>query len=219
MLKRYIHQVATVFPDPAREGDAMAPLVAALPPRVVRRMSRLGILLNHVLKGMPVGVDSTLIYATTFTETGALETYLRSFPYASPTAFQTSIHPGGVEQALILDQREVGTFIPLAGKDTLVASALQCALLSDSEDVVLCGGEEAGTWLRDYALSYPVSYAYAIHLSIREEGSLGCITWSATEGCTQDKLPAADLFAARMKAAEDMILGDRWVGRFAVTWA
>lgn len=197
----------------------MAPLMATLPPRAVRRMSRLGILLSHVLREMPIGIDSTLIYATTYTETGALEAFLRSFPFASPTAFQTSIHPGGVEQALILDQRAVGTFIPLAGKENLVAGALQCALLSGTRDVILCGGEEAGTWLRDYGLSYSHSYAYAIHLSTQEEGARGCITWNVAKGCPQDEIPTAYSFAVRMQAAETMVLGDPSVGRFSVTWA
>src|SRR5947199_274737 len=73
--------------------------------------------------------DDALIYASTFAETRSLEDYLTSFPTASPLLFQTSIHPGAVQQVLIGRQQPVGRFWPLTGRRRLVEHALLTALL------------------------------------------------------------------------------------------
>jgi hypothetical protein len=219
MPERHIHAFAGVFPDPADERATLAPIKDGMPPRAVRRMSRLGILLHHVLRGMPVGVETTLIYATTHTETHALESYLASLPYASPTAFQTSIHPGGVEQALILQQQPVGVFLPLAGESDLPLQALRCALTDTAADVIVCGGEEQGSWLQDFNLAYPYSFACALHLSTRAAGSLGTVAWDPAAAADGLPRPSLRTFARQLHDRQNLSLGGPSLGRCTITWS
>src|SRR5262245_32828036 len=64
-----------------------------------RRMTQLGMLVGAALEELVPQPDDAVVYASAFAETRALEGYLDSFPSASPTLFQTSIHPSAVQQA------------------------------------------------------------------------------------------------------------------------
>ena len=83
-------------------------------------MTVLGMLVGAALGDLRPGAEDAVVYATAFGESRALEAYLDSFPEASPTQFQTSIHPSGVQQALVgLNVRQAavaGEGSPLAGK-------------------------------------------------------------------------------------------------------
>ena len=50
---------------------------------------------------------------------------------------------------MITRQLPVGEFFPLTGRGHLVAQALQAAMLAHAPRVLVCGGEERGTWLLD----------------------------------------------------------------------
>ena len=134
------------------------------PRGATRRMTQLGLLLGHVLLDLEPTADDTIIYASRFGETRALEAYLESFPAASPTLFQTSIQPSGVQQVLIGRQQPLREFWPVTGHEQLVAQALTCSLLAPSRRVILCGGEERGTWLLEQGVASARSFAFALAL-------------------------------------------------------
>ena len=183
MINRTIQSFSAYFPDPADQKEDMAALTADLNKRAARRMSTLGKLLWAVLRDQPVDPATTIIYGTTYTEANALESYLDSFPYASPTAFQTSIHPGGLEQALILDKRAAGPIFPLAGGKDLFARMLVTAFSCGAPEVLVCGGEEMGNWLADFGLAAPRSFAFSMRLGSEPDNrGLGSIQWDPQPG-------------------------------------
>jgi hypothetical protein len=105
-----------------------------------------------------------VVYASTFGETRALESYLDSFPGASPTLFQTSIHPSAVQQGRVVRQKAVREFFPVAGGQHLVLQALLTALLEPTGRSILCGGEERGSWLRERGLGATRTFGFAATL-------------------------------------------------------
>ncbi len=174
-----------VWTEPSLNDEAaFAELKSEFPGRSARRMTRLGMQMSHVLRAMPITEASSLVYATSYSETCTIEKFLDSFPYPSPQAFQTSIHPGGVEQYLIQNKQAVREFLPLAGKSDLLFRALSTSLLCQSETVILCGGEERGTWLSDTGVSSEANYAWALELQAEtQSGAIGEIRW---QGLAED---------------------------------
>ncbi len=174
MLERFIQAVRTDAPEAEEAAATRVRLKDRFAPGVVRRMTQLGLFVGAVLGELQPGEDDALVYATQFGEGRALEGYLDSFPSASPTLFQTSIHPSGAQQGLIGRQRSVREFFPLAGGNQLVATAAQAALLAHAERVLFCGGEERGTWLVPHAAASDRAFAFAIALTRAEgPGALG----------------------------------------------
>jgi hypothetical protein len=153
--------------DPAVTRDR---LKDCFPRGATRRMTQLGMLIGSVLSPHSPAEDDTLIYASEYAETRALEGYLDSFPSASPTLFQTSIHPSAVQQLLIQRQQPVRTFFPLTGGRQLIRQALQIAVLSETPRVLLCGGEERGTWLLEHNAASAETFAFAIALTKDRSG-------------------------------------------------
>jgi hypothetical protein len=133
-------------------------------------MTLLGMLVGGAMGGLPLVTDETVVYASVFGEGRALEDYLVSFPGASPTLFQTSIHPSGVQQGLIGRQQSVSELFPLAGGPRLVLPALLTAMLAPGTAAILAGGEERGTWLLEARATSDRSFAYAVRLA-REPGT------------------------------------------------
>lgn len=160
MFNLYLKSIAFTKLSPNCEQEEFASLCAQFPKKKIRRMSKLGILVTQVLKDLCI-TNQPLVYATQYTESRALEKYLDSFPDASPTQFQTSIHPGGVEQALIYYQQPVSELIPLAGGVNLVPIVCQQLFISSSNEILLVGGEESGTWLREFGIAASYSFAFA----------------------------------------------------------
>ncbi len=168
---------------------------AGFSPNAARRMTRLGLLLGHVLRDFTPGPEDAVVYATTFAEALTTERYLGSFPAASPLFFQTSIHPSAVEQVLINRLLPVRELTPMAGQEGVGAQALATALLSPGPRVFLCGGEELGTWLGDIGACSPVAFAFALELAGPGDpagATLGEIAWTPGEG---GGAPAGDLRA------------------------
>ena len=147
MLERHLHALSVADVGGEDLAATRERLKDRFPRGATRRMTQLGMLIGAALEEMAPRPDDALVYASAYAETRALEDYLDSFPTASPTLFQTSIHPSAVQQALITRQLQIGEFFPLTGRAHLVAHALQAALLSPADRVLLCGGEERGTWL------------------------------------------------------------------------
>lgn len=161
------------------------------PKNATRRMTQLGLMLGSVLEPLAPGADDALVYASTFAEARTLEAYLDSFPAPSPTLFQTSIHPSAVQQNLILRQRAVREFFPVAGGQDLPARALLVAMLCEAPRVLLCGGEERGGWLLDHHQASARAFAFALALSTSPEGALGRISLSSV--ATDTDLQASGL--------------------------
>ncbi|MDF9833630.1 hypothetical protein M2103_001862 [Ereboglobus sp. PH5-5] len=165
MLERHIITLRT---DDAGHEDAAATrerLKAGFPPGAVRRMTQLGMLMSTILNDLAPAPDDAIVYASQYAEGRTLETYLESFPTASPTGFQTSIHPGAVQQGMIRRAQPAGDFFPMAGRDYLVGQSLLTALLAPAARVVLCGGEERGTWLATIDGASERAFAYGMILA------------------------------------------------------
>lgn len=165
MLERYITRLAT--DDGSLEESAVTRerLKSRFAPGATRRMTLLGMLVGSVLEGFSIQEADTLVYASAFGESRALEAYLDSFPEASPTLFQTSIHPSGVQQGLVGRQRSIHQLFPHAGGRALPSCALRTAFLATSNRVILCGGEERASWMTERGVASDRTFAYALALS------------------------------------------------------
>jgi hypothetical protein len=171
MLERVITALQTADPGPEEPAATRARLKEAFPTGAARRMTQLGMLVGAALDALGPQPDDAVVYASRFGESRALEAYLDSFPGASPTLFQTSIHPSGVQQGLIVRQRATAEVFPIAGSPAQVAQALLAALLSPAGRVLVCGGEERGTWLADHRAASERTFAFALALSTRPAGT------------------------------------------------
>jgi len=176
-MQRFIHQLRVEQAPPAETAvEARERLGARFPRGATRRMTHLGMLLGATLDGLTLTADDAVVYATTYAETRALEDYLASFPAASPLLFQTSIHPGGIQQVLIGRQQPAARLWPLAGRNRLVEQALLTAVLEPANRVILAGGEERGTWLLEHRLASDRAFAFALLLDHETEGALGSVS-------------------------------------------
>ncbi len=175
MLERFIHALSLADVGAEEIAVTRERLKEHFPRGATRRMTQLGLLVGRALDELVPRPDDAVVYASAYAETRALESYLDSFPSASPTLFQTSIHPSAVQQALIGRQHAVGEFFPLTGRAHLVAHALQTALLSPAPRVLLCGGEERGTWLLEQQLASDRSFAFALALTADPTAALARI--------------------------------------------
>ncbi|MEO7414005.1 MAG: hypothetical protein ABIZ81_11680 [Opitutaceae bacterium] len=197
MLERYLHALSLC--DVADEDPAVTRerLKDRFPRGATRRMTQLGLLVGVALDELTPLADDTVVYASAFAETRALEGYLDSFPSASPTLFQTSIHPSAVQQALIGRQHAIRDFFPLTGRAHLVMQAVQTALLSRAPRVLLCGGEERGTWLLQQKVASDRSFAFALALSAQSSGAIARISLSPIPDPTAvDECSLHDFFSA-----------------------
>src|SRR4051812_39076951 len=184
MLEAYLHALSLCDigdEDPAVTRDRLKDRFAR---GATRRMTQLGLLIGTALDELVPQPDDAVVYASAFAETRALEGYLDSFPSASPTLFQTSIHPSAVQQALIGRQHAVREFFPLTGRAHLVMQAIQTALLAPAPRVLLCGGEERGSWLLKQGVASDRSFAFAVSLSANPTGALARVSLSPLVGPT-----------------------------------
>lgn len=217
MTERFIHFVRTELP-PADETavTARTRLADKFPRTALRRMTHLGLLLGSALDGAPLGPEDALVYASSYAETRALEDFLASFPLASPLLFQTSIHPGGVQQVLIGRQQSIARLWPHAGRGRLLEQALTSALLEPAAHVAFAGGEERGSWLLDAGMASSVAFAFAVVLNREPDNALGRI--SCTPGTTADEpCPTLEIFA-RALADHDFLHWHGAGGRWLLEW-
>jgi len=195
MIERTI--LALHLEDPGVEEPAATRerLRALFPRGATRRMTQLGLLLGSVLEPLRPAEDDALVYATGFGESRALHDYLATFPTASPTLFQTSIHPSAVQQVLVARQQPVREFFPFGGRAQIVAHAAQAALLSPAPRAILCGGEERTLTVGDSRTASAVGFAFALALGTARAGSLG------TLGLAESPEPAGELALPEFFAA------------------
>ena len=218
MIERYLHHVRVELPAPDEAAaGARTRLADKFPRTALRRMTHLGLLLGSTLEGTGLGPDDALVYASTFAETRALEDFLSSFPAASPLLFQTSIHPGGVQQVLIGRQQPIARLWPLAGRDRLVEQALLTALLEPAPRVALSGGEERGSWLLEHGMASARAFAFTAVLARDPAGAAGRVTF-IPGSVSDDPCPSLENFATAL--ADHRLL--RWsgaVGTWSIDWS
>lgn len=216
MLTAYIQAVQIEDPGDEEPAATRERLKDRFPRGATRRMTQLGLLVGSVLEPLSPGRDDTLVYTSEYGETRALEGFLDSFPGASPTLFQTSIHPSAVQQFLIQRQQAVRSFFPMTGRELLVAQALQVALLAPTPRVLLCGGEERGTWLLQNRAASERTFAFGLALS-REPGvAIGEISLSPTDPAP-GQLSLARFFQA-LKEREPLLLDAAPGQRLTLSW-
>lgn len=182
MLERYIQAVQTDDPGAEEPAGTRERLKTRFAPGAVRRMTQLGMLVGALVSELQPAADDSVIYVSQFGESRALEGFLDSFPAASPTLFQTSIHPSAVQQALIARQQPLRELLPMAGGPQMVAHAVLAALMTPGPRSVLCGGEERGTWLLERAAASARTFAFALLLTTeRPVDATGRITLAASD--------------------------------------
>jgi len=150
--------------------DARARYSSVFPGRSSRRMTHLGMLITMCLSKLKVSKETPVIYASAYGESETLERFIDSFPAASPAAFQSSIHPSAVEQALIPGKQVIDRFYPITCGPDLVGKGLECCFVLGEAEVILLGGEERGDWLCAHNLASHDSFAFGLQLSHQKEG-------------------------------------------------
>lgn len=171
---RFVQYVAVQRPPPTESAaEARERLRDLFPRTALRRMTHLGMLVGASLKDVPLRPEDAMVYASSYAETRAMEDFLSSFPTASPLLFQTSIHPGSVQQVLIGRQQPVARLWPLAGRSRIIEQALTIALLESAPRVIVAGGEERGTWLLQQGAASGDAFAFALVLSPERSGAVG----------------------------------------------
>lgn len=209
MTERFIHHLKVELPAPEETAaGARVRLAEKFPRTALRRMTHLGLLIGSSLEGAPLGPEDALVYASTYAETRALEDFLLSFPAASPLLFQTSIHPGGVQQVLIGRQQSIARLWPLAGGARLAEQALLTAFLEPALRVALVGGEERGTWMLEHGMAAARPFAFAAILTREAMGAIGRVTFVSGPGGSEATCPTLENFAVAL--AERRPLG--WQG-------
>ena len=207
MLERYLHALSLADPGNEEPAATRERLRERFPRGATRRMTQLGLLVGAALDELAPRGDDAVVYATAYGESRTLEGYLESFPTASPTLFQTSIHPSAVQQAMITRQQPVGEFFPLTGRAHLVAQAVQTALLSPAPRVLLCGGEERGTWLLEQGVASDRAFAFALALGTEPAGALARIALAPQAGVAMAFPLAAFFDVLTGRQPRDQIVG------------
>jgi len=183
MLERRIQAIVTDDTGSESPSGTRERLKGRFPNGGARRMTTLGMLVGNALAHLGPAEEDAIVYASGYAESCTLEGFLASFPTPSPTLFQTSIHPSAVQQLLIGRQTAVREFLPLSGGSLLGFHALRAALLSNAPRVLLCGGEERGTWLLEHGLASDRTFAFAAALAPAEGGGgLGRIGLARAKG-------------------------------------
>lgn len=218
MSELYLQRTAVWTEPTTNDAEALAALKAGFPGRSARRMTRLGMQMSQVLRQLEVNEACSLVYATSYSETRTIEKFLDSFPFPSPQAFQTSIHPGGVEQFLIQNKLSIAEFFPLAGERDLLIRALDTALLCSGERVVICGGEERGTWLIDSGVSSELNYAWAVEAQTKaNDATIARLAWQGLAEAEGDVSIVPDFIEA-LQAQSDYCYHAPNCGQLELVW-
>jgi hypothetical protein len=181
MLEAYLHALASEDVGLEDLTTTRERLKERFPRAATRRMTQLGLLVGSLLDQLHPAENDTVVYASGYAESRALESYLESFPTASPTLFQTSIHPSAVQQLLIARQQPIRQLFPMTGGANLVPNALQVALLAPSPRTLVCGGEERGTWLLEHGIASERTFAFAFSLQRESAGALAYLSLDFVE--------------------------------------
>lgn len=181
MIEKSILYSRIWLPD-SDSAERQAELKEMIPRRSARRMSQLGKVVYWLLDPNTPTEQDALVYGTTYAENRALGKYIEGLPHAaSPTLFQTSIHPSAIQQALIARQQPLRSLIPMAGEASGLFEKMCFAALHRSEaQAWLVLGEEAGECLVEYGLASDSTWGIAVCLGPKgAQESLGSVRWSS----------------------------------------
>lgn len=219
MLERYL--LALSLADAGDEDPSITRerLKDRFPRGATRRMTQLGMLVGGALEELAPQADDAVVYASSFAETRALEGYLESFPTASPTLFQTSIHPSAVQQALIGRQHAIREFFPMTGRAHLVVQAIQTAMLSPASRVLVCGGEERGTWLLQQGVASGRSFAFALALARKPTGALAKVALASASSDAPPREFSLGEFFSVLKNRQPLDFVGAADVRLTLTWS
>jgi hypothetical protein len=198
MIERFLHHVRVELPEPAETAaGARNRLADKFARTALRRMTHLGLLIGSVLDGVKLDPEDALVYASTYAETRALEDFLTSFPEASPLLFQTSIHPGGIQQVLIGRQQPIARLWPLAGRNRIIEHALLTALMEPAARVAFVGGEECGSWMLEQGMAARRAFAFAALINREYADAVAKITFTPCNHSDGD-CPSLENFAVAL---------------------
>ena len=88
MVERYLQSLSIADASNEDLAGTRERLKDRFPRGSTRRMTQLGLLVGAALDELSLQAGDTIVYASAFAESRALESYLDSFPSASPTLFQ-----------------------------------------------------------------------------------------------------------------------------------
>ncbi|MCC5835278.1 MAG: hypothetical protein JJU20_11125 [Opitutales bacterium] len=182
MLEKYIQYCRVWLPQATDAAARDVELKDRIPRRSARRMSQLGKVAYWLLDPFPPSEADALIYGSTYAENRALEKYIAGLPdAASPTLFQTSIHPSAVQQALIARSQPLRSLMPMPGAaEGLFEKLCYAALHRPEGRTYVLLAEEAGEGLVEYGLASDTTWGIVACLSRDPaEASLGSVRWSA----------------------------------------
>lgn len=176
----------------------------------------MGHMMAWLTKDLEISQDTAVVYVTQYSEVNALERYLAGFPSLSPLLFQTSIHPGAVQQVWISRKKELALLYPISGDTHIVASALQNALFCGAQQVLILGGEDQSSWLYKHNIGSQRAFGFCIELgplgAPQKHGILEYRTESI--GSTPSLLSLANQFATN----GDLRVADPNEGHYHLRW-
>ncbi len=218
MLERYVTALRTDdagAETPAETRDRLRDHFAR---GATRRMTQLGMLIGAQVKAVEPQPHEALVYLSAYAETRALEGYLESFPTASPTLFQTSIHPSAIQQVMIGQHQPLRHFFPMAGSRHGIAQALTVALLGDpAAPTLVCGGEERGTWLLEQNAASDRTFGFVFRLSANATNALARVRLSPEVGYPVGTCPLPQFFDT-LVARRPLTLGAPSGARLTWDW-
>jgi hypothetical protein len=127
--------------------------------------------------------------------------------------FQTSIHPGAIQQVLIGRKQPVRRLWPLAGRARLIEQALLAALLEPAPRTVLAGGEERGSWMLDHTMASERAFAFVTLLSSEPLGAVARVAFEPVDQANDENCPSLGEMADALADRQPMAwhgAGGRW---------
>ncbi len=218
MIKTFIHQVRTTSKQGTFTNDELSEYRKRFEVSEARRLTPLALLLGDVIRPFNIIGDDTVVYATTYSESLILEKYFASMPAASPTYFQNSVHPSGIEQVFIARKLPITCLLPFAGSDNLMLGVFSAILLSTSKCRYLVGGEFQATWMSETSCASDVSFAYALHFSVEKAGAIGQLTWETDGVNTEEHSMGNVLFYQKIRDRQKIRITNPDYGVFNLEW-
>jgi hypothetical protein len=181
MIKCAITGISSIAEYVGAMPDALrSELSGHLPKLAVRKFSDSGLQMASVLRELGTSEDEPVISASTFAESRSLEEFIDSFPAPSPARFQRSVHPSAVQQARVVVNAPLRTYIPIAGQEGIAIVAVRTALSLGEGVMHLVGGEECGTWSVGIKAGSGTGFAFGLKLEPvgTKSDTLGTISWT-----------------------------------------
>ena len=113
MVERYLQSLSIADASNEDLAGTRERLKDRFPRGSTRRMTQLGLLVGAALDELSLQAGDTIVYASAFAESRALESYLDSFPSASPTLFLAAQEKSSEVRMTDVERAEQGRFAGL----------------------------------------------------------------------------------------------------------